>query len=165
MQNFIACRISRALGITSRYAVSRRKMASHAKVKREGDISSVFNSLSGMKTQPLNESFGILKKQLIAGHEKEVEASWKRLLKRLAVEIEIVAQKGTLAVPQIDIKDIPMTSKAFEEELKFRGVGVIKGVIPRDEARAYKSEVEDYVKANPWTKGKNNSGLLLSFGI
>lgn len=118
-----------------------------------------------MKTQPLDESFGVLKKQLIAGNEKEVEGSWKRLLKRLAVEIEIVAQKGTLAVPQIDLKDIPKTSKAFEEELKFRGVGVIKGVIPRDEARAYKSEVEDYVKANPWTKGKNNLGLLLSFGI
>jgi hypothetical protein len=165
MQNFIARRIFPAFGITNRYAVSRRTMASHAKAKREGDISSVFNSLSGMKIQPLDKSFGVLKKQLIAGHEKEVEASWKRLLKRLAVEIEIVAQKGILAVPQIDIKDIPMKSKAFEEELKFRGVAVIKGVIPRDEARAYKSEVEDYVKANPWTKGKNYSVPLPSFVI
>jgi hypothetical protein len=31
---------------------------------------------------------------------------------------------------------------------------VIRGVIPEQEARAYKFEIEEYVKKNPQTKGE-----------
>jgi hypothetical protein len=39
------------------------------------------------------------------------------------------------------------------EEIRKRGVVVVKGVVPEVEARAYKGEVEEYVRKNPWTKG------------
>lgn len=157
MQASINHRSCRAFRFACQYAGSRHGMASHAKEKREGDISSVFKSLSGTQNQTLDKRFGIMKQRLTAGHEKEVEASWRRLLKRLAIENGIVAQKGISAIPQINFKDISNPPKEFEESLKFRGVAVIRGVVPLEEARAYKSEVEDYVKANPWTKGKNKS--------
>ena len=56
-------------------------------------------------------------------------------------------------VPQIDFKDIGRPSEDFMREVKKRGVAVVKGVVPTDEARGYKGEVEEYVKTNPWTKG------------
>jgi hypothetical protein len=71
----------------------------------------------------------------------------------LSKENEIVARKGQNVVPQIDFKDIGKPSTDFLKEVKKRGVAVVRGVVPADEARGYKGEVEEYVKANPWTKG------------
>jgi len=137
-----------------------RRMTGQAKTPRkEGDISSVFVSLSGVKPEPLPERFANIKRQLIRGHEDQVSASWGRLLGQLAVENEIVRQKGPNIVPQIQFSDLGNASKDFIQEAKKRGVAVIKGVIPEDEARGYKTEVEEYVKLNPWTKGTYYHGL------
>lgn len=73
----------------------------------------------------------------------------KNLLKRLAIENEIVTQKGPNVVPQISFKDIGKPSTDFLNDVKKRGVAVVTGVVPVDEARGYKGEVEEYVKANP----------------
>ena len=128
-------------------------MTSHAKAKKEGDISSVFVSLSGGQAEALPDSYTQIKRQLIAGHEDEVAASWRKLLPKLAAENEIVAKLGPDVVPQIKFRDLANPSDRFISEVKKRGVAVVRGVVPRDEARAYKNEVEDYVQANPWTKG------------
>ena len=41
--------------------------------KAEGDISSVFSSLSGAERPPLPQRFAELKKNLITGHEEQVK--------------------------------------------------------------------------------------------
>lgn len=122
--------------------------------RKEGDISSVFVSLSGAKPEPLPERFAHIKRQLIRGNEERLSASWQRLLEQLAIENEIVKQRGPGIIPQIEFSDLGNASKDFVAEIKKRGVAVIKGVIPEEEARGYKTEVEEYVKLNPWTKGK-----------
>ena len=140
---------------TVRFANTVRRLATQVKAaKKEGDISSVFVSLSGATPSKLPSRFADIKRQLIGGNEERIVASWERLLKRLAIENEIVTLKGPNVVPQISFKDIEKPSTDFLNEVKKRGVAVVRGVVPVDEARGYKAEVEEYVKANPWTKGK-----------
>jgi Protein of unknown function (DUF1479) len=156
--------LSSAQRIVVRYGIAQRTIASQARpAKLEGDISSVFSSLSGGRDQPLPDRYAAMKRKMIQDHEKELTDSWRRLLKRLNKENEVIAKRGSSIVPQIDFHDIEKDSKAFEDEVKLRGVAVIRGVIPEAEARSYKTEVEDYVKANPWTKGTllNKNAILL----
>jgi hypothetical protein len=58
-------------------------------------------------------------------------------------------------IPQIDFKDIGAPSETFQKELKKRGVAVIRNVVDRAQALEYKRDVQEYIQANPSTKGKN----------
>jgi hypothetical protein len=122
--------------------------------KKEGDISSVFVSLSGAEATPLPSRFADIKRTLIAGHEDAVAASWERLLKKLAVENPKVKKLGPAIIPSVEFKDL---DKGVNEELlrdiKKTGVVVVRGVVPEKEARGYKDEVEEYVRKNPSTRG------------
>ncbi|PVH88398.1 DUF1479 domain protein [Cadophora sp. DSE1049] len=120
--------------------------------KAEGDISAVFPSLSGVVMEPLPERFTEIKRQLIQGNEERLTESWQRLLKQLAVENEIVKERGSDIIPQIEFEELRNAPSGFVKDIKKRGVAVIKGVVPENEARGYKNEVEDYVKRNPSTK-------------
>ncbi|KAJ5670507.1 uncharacterized protein N7477_005870 [Penicillium maclennaniae] len=122
--------------------------------RKEGDIPSVFVSLSGdQKAPPLPERFADQKKRLIAGHEDQLKRSWDRLLCKLRDEIGAIVERGFGIIPSIDFKDLHVAPKYFHDELKKRGVAVIRGVISETEARGYKDEIEAYVQANPDTKG------------
>ncbi|KAL3418929.1 hypothetical protein PVAG01_09150 [Phlyctema vagabunda] len=120
--------------------------------KKEGDISSVFVSLSGTKAEQLPPRFAEIKRQLIRGHEERLTASWKSLLEQLAVENAFIASRGPDIIPQIDFTDLASPPRDFLAEVKKRGVAVVKGVVPEQEARSYKDGVEEYVRENPWTK-------------
>ena len=124
--------------------------------KEEGDISSVFVSLSGAKPTPLPERFADIKRNLIRGHEEAVQASFTRLIEQLAVENRKVAELGPKIIPSVTFKDV-IEKTVSEEQLKDmrdKGALVIRGVVDETIARGYKQEVEDYVKLNPSTKGK-----------
>lgn len=130
-----------------------RRMVSQAAGKIAGDISSVFPSLSGVVPPPLPERFTEIKRSLIRGNEPRLVESWKRLLEQLAVETEIVKQKGPGIIPQIEFKDLENIPESVVKEIQKRGAAVIRAVVPEDEARGYKTEVEEYVKQNPSTNG------------
>ena len=114
----------------------------------------MFASLSGATGTQLPEKFADIKRQLVAANRESLAASWTRLLGRLAEENCTVKKDGPGVIPQIDFSDLSNPSSRFADEVKKRGVVVIRGVVPEEEARAYKAEIEDYVKTNPWTKGK-----------
>ncbi len=138
----------------SRVPILARKVTTQTRpCKEEGDISSVFVSLSGVVPEPLPERFADIKRQLIRGNEAQIATSWQRLLRQLVVENETVKQKGSEIIPQIQFKDLGNVPQEFLTEVRKRGVAVIRGVIPENEARDYKTEIEDYVKLNPQTKG------------
>ena len=130
-----------------------RQATSSAAPRKEGDISSVFVSLSGKEETPLPPRFAHQKRRLIAGREDEIERSWHRLLHTLKDEVRLIHQRGSDIIPSIEFKDIHAAPKTLRDELRKRGVAVIRGVVPEHEARAYKDEIEDYAKANPGTKG------------
>lgn len=131
-----------------------KRLATSAQgARKEGNISSVFVSLSGKEETPLPERFADQKKRLIAGREDQIQKSWDRLLHKLKDEVHLIEQRGSNIVPSIDFKDLHSAPKTFQDELRKRGVAVIRGVIPELEARGYKEEIEAYAKANLGTKG------------
>lgn len=132
--------------------VLRRCMTSLAS-KKEGDISDAFMSMSGAKREPLPDRYRQLKVKLLQGREDKIVQSWNKLLRELKRDNEIVAKKGPGVVPQIEFKDLERSSDALREEVRKRGVVVVRGVVPEGEARAYKAEVEEYVARNPSTRG------------
>ncbi|KAL2128147.1 hypothetical protein VTI74DRAFT_9607 [Chaetomium olivicolor] len=121
--------------------------------KAEGDISDTFASLSGRKAQPLPDRFRDLKLRLISGHEDAVVASWKRLLSTLREQNDVIARTGPAIIPSVRFSHLQEDLQSLRSEIKKRGVAVIRGVIPEDEARAYKFEIEEYARQNPQTRG------------
>jgi hypothetical protein len=124
-----------------------------SQVKREGNIADSFVSLSGGDRPPLPKRFLDLKKSLIAGHEDKVIASWQRLLGQLKQENRVLVNEGSKVIPSLEFSNLEGDLTRLRSEIKKRGVAVIRGVIPEKEARTYKSEIEEYVKQNPSTKG------------
>ncbi|RYO80873.1 hypothetical protein DL766_001953 [Monosporascus sp. MC13-8B] len=121
-------------------------------VKREGDISDSFISLSGTERPPLPPRFLDLKKALIAGHEHRVVESWKRLLGRLRAENQTIAREGPMIIPNINFHELDKDLIKFGAEIRKRGVLVVRNVVPEKEARAYKGEIEEYARRNPSTR-------------
>lgn len=123
--------------------------------KREGDISDAFFSLSHAGPRPpLPDRFRELKQSLVQGHEQAVIKSWERLLDELEQEIALVEKLGPAIVPSIEFSNLDQDMTRLRSEIQKRGVAVIRGVVPEAEARAYKAQIEEYVKQNPSTKGE-----------
>ncbi|PHH80469.1 hypothetical protein CDD80_1479 [Ophiocordyceps camponoti-rufipedis] len=103
--------------------------------KKEGDISDSFVSLSGTERGALPDRFRQLKCEL------------------LRAENELIAQKGSGVIPQVDVEDLDGgCEESVRDEIKKRGVVVVKGVVPEDEARRYKFELDEYIAKNPQTR-------------
>jgi hypothetical protein len=121
--------------------------------KKEGDISSVFASLSGAATI-LPPRFADIKSKLIEGREPAIEASWSRLLKALRSEIDHISVTGSDIIPSIPFSEIsnPSRAKPFAAALRKRGTAVIRGAVDPKTALGWKEEIQSYIKANPTTK-------------
>ncbi|KAF2721319.1 DUF1479-domain-containing protein [Polychaeton citri CBS 116435] len=130
----------------------RTAATANATQKREGDISDAFASLSGLKFGPLEPRFADVKAQLIGKHGEALWESWNRLLRSLSEEIPIIAEQKSSVIPEIDFKDLDNASAIFKAEHKKRGVAVIRNVIPDAEVLDWKTELREYIKANPQTK-------------
>ncbi|KAF5018876.1 hypothetical protein F66182_9137, partial [Fusarium sp. NRRL 66182] len=133
-------------------SLGRPMSMSMAAPKKEGDISDAFASLSGAEREPLPDRFRQLKVDLVRGREQQIVESWKRLLRELKRENEIVARRGPAVIPQVEYGDFENGLGRLKDEIRKRGVVVVKGVVPEGEARAYKDEVEEYVRKNPSTR-------------
>jgi hypothetical protein len=84
--------------VVFRRAMSTRTVSSavvSSSHKTNGDISSVFPSLSGKKPEPLPDRFRELKLQYVRGKEEPLKRSWHRLLASLEDEIEEIRAKGS----------------------------------------------------------------------
>ncbi|KAI9810600.1 MAG: hypothetical protein M1827_006162 [Pycnora praestabilis] len=137
--------VPRCLTLLSRHVAS-------VAAKKEGDISSVFVSLSGQQFEPLPKRFAELKERLIQGHEDRLWNSWQRLLNVLREEVATIEQLGSSIIPQIDFQDLRNPSESFKSEHKKRGVAVIRSVLPVQMALEYKEHIREYLRMNPQTK-------------
>ena len=128
--------------------------------RKEGDISSVFRSLSGgSEDEPLPPRFADVKKRLVRDRDALYE-SWKRLLGRLEEEVDVVRAEGSACIPEIQFSDIDSPAAKFSDGIRKRGVAVVRNLVPEDEARAYKGEIEAYITANPSTKGEHYAYMV-----
>ncbi|EAA30870.1 hypothetical protein NCU05846 [Neurospora crassa OR74A] len=105
-------------------------------------------SFYGTEPVPLPSRFAQIKRSLVAGHEKELEASWARLITALRDEVEDIAQRGASITPSIDFGDIANPSKKadFARDLKRYGLGVIRGVVPPADAQKAIDETVKYLE-------------------
>lgn len=138
----------------TRRVVTQLRTAATQAQKRAGDISDAFVSLSGQQFKPLAPEYADLKGRLIKGRESEIRESWEHLLQHLREEIPLIVELGTKVIPDIDFKDIDNAPEAFNSELRKRGVAVVRGVVPEQEALQWKEELKKYIHQNPQTKGK-----------
>ncbi|KAF2963849.1 hypothetical protein GQX73_g9723 [Xylaria multiplex] len=105
-------------------------------------------SFYGTQPVPLPSRFASLKKRLVAGHESALEASWGRLIGALRDEIKYIDEHRTGLIPSIDFTDINDTAKVepFETSLKRHGIGVIRGVVPPQDASGWVEETKKYLE-------------------
>ncbi|KAI0537727.1 hypothetical protein GGR58DRAFT_470573 [Xylaria digitata] len=105
-------------------------------------------SFYGTQPVPLPSRFASLKKRLVAGHESAIEASWGRLIGALRDEIKYIDEHRTGLIPSIDFTDINDTAKIepFETSLKRHGIGVIRGVVPPQDASDWVEETKKYLE-------------------
>lgn len=124
---------------------------SKAKVRPDGDISSVFESFT-QTAKVLDDSYAQLKKSIIKD-PVAVKESWLRLKKDLAAGIAEIKKLGSQAIPQIDFQELESISLEKRKNITNRGCVVIKNVVPRSVAEDWKQEVINYIDENPQTGG------------
>ncbi|KAL8404778.1 hypothetical protein RB594_009592 [Gaeumannomyces avenae] len=150
---FHTLRATRHAGMMPRGARFVNMAAAASAPKREGDISDAFASLSGQKEEPLPDRYRLLKLSLVAGREREIQDSWDRLLVALRAETEVIASGGSRVIPEVQFSRLGSDLPRLRGEIQRRGAAVVRGVIPKAEARAYKNEIEEYIRKNPTTRG------------
>jgi hypothetical protein len=105
----------------------------------------------------LAPEYADLKARLIKGNEDAIRASWERLLQDLRTEIPLIVELGSKVIPEIDFKDLDNAPETFNKELRKRGVAVVRGVVPEQEALQWKEDLREYIRQNPQTKGQFRS--------
>lgn len=123
--------------------------------KEEGDISSVFASLAGDKQEALPSRFLELKKEIIGEHGDAILASWKRLIPIVEEIVREANERGPSIFPEVQFSDIQKNKvdKAMIDRIKRTGVCIVRDAIPKEEASEILTDVREYIKANPTTKG------------
>ena len=136
--------------------------------KKEGDISSVFASLSGGKTEPLPPRFADLKREIVGEHGDAILQSWKRLLPVVEEKVREANERGPSIFPEVQFADIQNNNVEAEmiDRIKRTGVCIVRNAIPKEEADQLLSDVRKYIKDNPTTKGTIFwSASLLTLGF
>lgn len=136
-----------------RTAEFKRPDLSKVETREGSDISSVFNTLG---TESNNDVFPPrfveLKKKLIKNPEA-VKESWVRLKKSLKEKIDQIEKQGPDIVPSIDYNELETLNHSKRADVLEKGCVVVRNVFSREEGRKFKTDVDEYVKANPQTKG------------
>lgn len=106
----------------------------------------------------LDPRFIAIKNKLVAPENREkVTASWKRLLKTLEAETEVIAEQGSKYVPQLNWQDIVDNDyklpQEFADLFKQRGAIMIDGLIPEETIDTWFQELVDFCKEHPETAG------------
>lgn len=105
-------------------------------------------SFYGTEPVPLPSRFAQVKRNLVAGHEAQLEASWARLIAALRDEVDHIHNHGPNLTPSIDFAhvDDPARAATFARDLKRYGVGVVRGVMPKADADVCISETVKYLE-------------------
>lgn len=129
--------------------------------KEEGTIASVFATLSGGSLDDaLPARFSDLKSKILTGNGVGNEAqirdhlkkSWRDLLPSLAAEMKHIATRKQETLPSIEYPRDGGLKEALSprtiQDIKERGVVVIKGVVPEGEVLQWKQDIQNYAREN-----------------
>ncbi|KAF8135860.1 hypothetical protein K438DRAFT_1882426 [Mycena galopus ATCC 62051] len=108
-----------------------------------------------MATQ-LPPRFTEIKRAIASGSpnfEQDLIKAWKEVLDQLHEVTQTIAKEGTAYIPQVSFADLDKLSETQIVEIKRKGTVVIKDVVDDAQARAWKTSLEEFVKANPQSDG------------
>ncbi|KAH6955927.1 hypothetical protein BKA56DRAFT_233208 [Ilyonectria sp. MPI-CAGE-AT-0026] len=122
-------------------------------------------SFWGPEPVPLPSRFARIKRNLIRGHEAELEASWTRLLTALVAEVDHIEDLGAHLIPSIEFADIdnPTQSTRFGRDLRRYGVGVIRKVVPKPDADVAVQETVEYLNSKSHIKTQQHDPACFDF--
>ena len=123
--------------------------------KVEGDISSLFASLAGDKSDALPPRFAEMKREIIGENGDAILASWKRLIPVIEAKVREAIERGPSIFPEVDFSDIQRNNvdSAMIDRIKRTGVCIVRNAIPTKETTEILSDVRKYINVNPTTKG------------
>lgn len=106
-------------------------------------------SFWGPEPVPLPSRFANIKRNLIRGHEAELEACFRRLILALRTEVDHIECLGAHLIPSIEFADIqdPSQTSRFGHDLRRYGVGVIRKVVAKSDAEAVMRETVQYLES------------------
>lgn len=125
-----------------------------------GTIADVFASLSGKSLEDaLPPRFADLKHNIASSHpdfRQHLEASWCELLPRLAAEMAAIERGKQSVIPAVDWPGDETAragldkwmSPRTQDEVRKRGVVIVRGVVPQRVALGWKEEISEYAARN-----------------
>ena len=127
--------------------------------KQEGTIASVFATLSGGSLEDaLPPRFSQLKEQLIRDdkHVAALHEAWRDVLSAVRRRVDETIDLGGRAIPQVQYPGKERASGRIDQwidvktldQIKDRGVVVIKGVVPSEQALQWKEDIRSYANLN-----------------
>lgn len=115
----------------------------------KGDISSVFNTLGDKKDNMLDPTLLSLKREIAPKDPSILNNAYKRLLESFKQESFEIQQKGSAIIPTVTFAEIQANNCEFPphiiEQIKKRGCVVIRNVVPEEEAKVYKAQIQEYI--------------------
>ncbi|KAF7330194.1 DUF1479-domain-containing protein [Mycena venus] len=108
-----------------------------------------------MATQ-LPPRFTEIKRAIAASNpnfEQDVTKAWNEIMGELDKVTKIIAKEGSTYIPQVSFADLNKLSEDQIADIKRKGTVVIKDVVDDEQARAWKTSLEEFVKANPQSDG------------
>jgi len=127
-------------------SIESQEMEMVQSTKKPGDLSSAFSETSDIDWP---SRFKDLKDEI---NPQNVEAAWGRLLESLDIETQNIQRRGPSVIPTIDFTEIVANSgnipESRLEEIKHRGVLVIRHVVDEETALQYKKDVQNYISKN-----------------
>ncbi|RSL57382.1 hypothetical protein CEP54_008333 [Fusarium duplospermum] len=149
------------LQTTSKTTASTPTVTTTNSTARESPVLSFW----GPEPIALPSRFARIKRNLIRGHEAELEASWTRLITALRDEVSRIEDLGAHLIPSIEFSDIDDEAQTarFGHDLKRYGVGVIRKVVPRADTDTAVRETVDYLDSKRHIKALQHDPACFDF--
>ncbi|TYJ59146.1 hypothetical protein B9479_000135 [Cryptococcus floricola] len=128
----------------------------HRKEREEGDISSVFSSLSGEEEKTLPPRFAELKRGIIGdeANQQRLVASWGRLTQHLARVAHKIESGQQDCIPETTYDEfINHRTPGLEQRIKTCGSVIIRDVVDEQTALNWLADLKSYIDLNPSVKG------------
>ncbi|KAJ7503546.1 hypothetical protein B0H11DRAFT_2170795 [Mycena galericulata] len=105
---------------------------------------------------PLPPRFAELKRTIAVANpnfKQDITKAWNEVLAELDKVTKVIAKEGSTYIPQVSFAELDTLTPVQIAEIKRKGTVVVKDVVDDEQARAWKTTLEEFIKANPQAEG------------
>ncbi|KAL1745584.1 hypothetical protein HDZ31DRAFT_62993 [Schizophyllum fasciatum] len=103
-------------------------------------------------TSDLPPQFADLKKEIadsIPDFESKATRAWGEIIAELAIVTKAITEQGSKYIQEVEFSELKKLSKDDIDKIKRIGTVVIHNIVPDEEAKQWKSDLDEFVKTNP----------------